>query len=172
MDFNENSIGSFPTRELMLRFHSATVLPLGNSHVPNQAPLKAPSIPLGAHLRGNSTQSLTTQPDSVTESNSSTTPHKSLVAAATAQCNTLQPPNLVFLELCVNTGKLLKSLGEIDVSSIKTDGDFFSMVKTHYLRLRSFRARFWLLKPVNVSYVRVRLSLTKSIPIPPSLVPD
>ncbi len=60
-----------------------------------------------------------------------------------------------YFELCVNTGEHLKSLGEIDVTRISTDGEFFALIKQQYLRLRSFRSRFFLLKPSVISYVRV-----------------
>jgi hypothetical protein len=63
--------------------------------------------------------------------------------------------NLSFLELCVNTGAHLKTLGEIDLTHISTDGALFKAVKHEYLRLRGFRSRFWLLKPTTVSFVRV-----------------
>ena len=68
-----------------------------------------------------------------------------------------QPVTLdaTFLELCVNTGEHLKTLGEIDLTNVRSDGDMFNAIKEHYLRLRSFRSKFWLLKPAAVNYVRV-----------------
>jgi hypothetical protein len=157
MDFNSNSAGSFPTVNALGRFQSATLQPSGNSHTPSGPLFEALTMPEQARLGGNISQNLAIQSSPVAGLHSSNTPLASLEAAATSS-TALAPPKLIFLELCVNAGKLLKSLGEIDVSSINTDGDFFSTVKAHYLRLRSFRAQFWLLKPVTVSYVRVRLS--------------
>jgi hypothetical protein len=61
----------------------------------------------------------------------------------------------VFFELCVNAGGYLKSLAEIDLNNVRTDGEFFETVREHYFRLRSYRARIWLLKLSSMSYVRV-----------------
>ena len=72
-------------------------------------------MPMQAHSRGNISQNLATQPGPVPGSHSSNTPHTSFgAAAATTTAPILSNP--IFLELCVNAGKLLKSLGEIDVS--------------------------------------------------------
>lgn len=91
----------------------------------------------------------------------------SLGASATTS-TALTPLSLIFLELYVNTSKFLKSLREVNVSSININGDFFSAVKAHYFQLRGFRAWFWLLKPSTVSYVRVSLSSHSY----PSLAPN
>lgn len=157
MDFNSNSTGSFPTINALIRFQSATLRPSGSSHAPGQPPPGALSMPIPARSRGNISLNLATQSGPASGLHSANTPHISLGTAATVS-TALTPLSLIFLELCVNTGKFLKSLGEIDVTSINTDGDFFDTVKAHYLRLRGFRARFWLLKPISVSYVRVSLS--------------
>lgn len=141
----------------LLCLQSATLQASGSSHAPGRPPSGALSMPMQTRSGGNTSQDLATKLGPVSGLHSSNTSLTSLGATATAS-TTLTPANPIFLELCVNAGKLLKSLGEIDVSSISTDGDFFSTVKAHYLRLRSFRARFWLLKPVTVSYVRVSLS--------------
>lgn len=167
MDFNSNSTGSFPTMNALLRFQSAILQVPGSSHAPGRPLAEALSMPMQARSSGNISQNLATQSGPISGLHSSNTPHTSLGAAATASTARTQI-NFVFLELCVNAGKLLKSLGEIDISSINTDGDFFSTVKAHYLQLRSFRARFWLLKPVTVSYVRVSLPFHSC----PSLTPS
>ena len=62
-----------------------------------------------------------------------------------------------FFELCVNTGEHLKTLGEIDLTNARCDGDLFGAIQERYLSLRGHRAKFWLLKPAAVSYVRVRI---------------
>ncbi|TVY32678.1 hypothetical protein LOCC1_G008328 [Lachnellula occidentalis] len=172
MDFDSNSTGSFPTMKALLRFQSATLQPSGSSDAPGQPLPRALRMPIQAHSRENIAQSLATQSDPVTGLHSSNTPHTS--PGALAKASTALTPSLIFLELCVNTGKYLKSLGEIDVSSIDTDGDFFATVKAHYLQLRGFRARFWLLKPMTVSYVRFSVEdrcrvgiLHKPIALPP-----
>ena len=68
--------------------------------------------------------------------------------------------NPSYLELCVNTGAHLKTLGEIDLSGVSTDGALFQAVKKKYLQLRGFRSRFWLLTPASVSFVRVSYSVS------------
>jgi hypothetical protein len=60
-----------------------------------------------------------------------------------------------FLELCVNTGEYHKSLGEIDLKHVKSDGDFFQAIRTEYSNIRGIRQKFRILKPAKVSYVRV-----------------
>lgn len=60
-----------------------------------------------------------------------------------------------FLELCVNTGEHLKTLGEIDLTNARCDGDLFGAIQDRYLQIRGYRAKFWLLKPAGVSFVKV-----------------
>lgn len=156
MDFDSNSSRSLLTINALLCSPWATLQPSGGSHAPNR-PLPGPiSVSMPVLLTGNSSQISTTQPGPAPRRHSSNTPQPLIGTDSTAS-TAVTLSNSKFFELCVNSGKFLKTLGEIDVSSIDTDGKFFSIVKAHYLRLRSFRSRFWLLKPVNVSYVRVSL---------------
>ena len=67
-------------------------------------------------------------------------------------------PSSSFLELCVNTGAHLKTLGEIDLTNVSTDGVLFRAIRERYIALRGFRSKLWLLKPTTVSFVRVRLN--------------
>lgn len=60
-----------------------------------------------------------------------------------------------YLELCVNTGEFHKTLGEIGLSGITSDEGLFSAIKKIYLQRRGFRAKYFLLKPVAVHFVRV-----------------
>lgn len=139
--FYNNSTRSFPTINTLLRFQSATLQPSGSSHKPGQPLPEALSMPIQAYSRGNISQSLVTQSGLASRSHSSDAPHILLNAPATTS-TTLTPISPVFLELYINIGKFLKSLGEIDVSLVNTNGDFFSTVKAHYFRLRGFRAQF------------------------------
>lgn len=70
-----------------------------------------------------------------------------------------------YLELCVNTGEFHKSLGEIEVTGVCSDGLLFQKIKKKYLDLRSYRARFFLLQPTAVQFVQVssRASTTVNI---------
>ncbi|KAL9123279.1 MAG: hypothetical protein Q9187_000151, partial [Circinaria calcarea] len=45
-----------------------------------------------------------------------------------------------YLELCVNTGEFHKSLGEIEITGVCSDGLLFRKIKKKYLDLRSYRA--------------------------------
>lgn len=154
MDFSSESSRNSPTIKSLLRSRQATLETAGGSHLSTQPIPGAISVPAPILSRGNISQKSTTQSGPTPGLPSSNTPQTPISAGSTVT-TAPTPSNRMFFELCVNSGKYLKTLGEIDVSSINTDGEFFSAVKAHYLRLRSFRSRFWLLKPVNVSYVRV-----------------
>jgi hypothetical protein len=63
-----------------------------------------------------------------------------------------------FLELCVNTGEIDISLGEIDVTDVNTDGELFKKIYERYKNLRGHRMRRIFLKPIDVHFVRVSRS--------------
>lgn len=160
MDFDSNSSRSSQTINALLCSPSATLQPSGRSHAPSGLLPRSISPPRKVLFKGSILKNPATQPGS-----SSNPPGPLTETGVTSNTKSTQSSHS-FFELCVNSGKFLKSLGEISVSStnahgvnsIDTDGEFFRKVKDNYLRLRSFRARFWLLKPVNVSYVRVSFS--------------
>ena len=104
----------------------------------------------GARLHSPARQDLSRS--SLTDQSTSMDRIPSLAFRTSRQLPTQDP---TFLELCVNTGEHLKTLGEIDLTSVRCDGELFKMIKEHYLRLRSIRSKFWLLKPATISYVRV-----------------
>lgn len=163
MDFNSNSTSLLTISALF--FSSLEDSQLSRvSDIPNRSLLRAISMPMLVHSIGNISQNSTTQLGPAPRLHSSS-PTQTQIGTNSTTSAVPTESSYKFLELCVNSGKLLKTLGEIDVSSINTDGEFFGVVKSHYLRLRSFRARFWLLKPVNVSYVRVNLPF-HSYPLP------
>jgi hypothetical protein len=61
-----------------------------------------------------------------------------------------------YFAICVNTGENLTLLGEIDVSEISQDGEWFSRMWAEYDRLRGFRSTYLrklLIKPVDIKYV-------------------
>ncbi|KAF3063117.1 hypothetical protein CFAM422_010241 [Trichoderma lentiforme] len=63
-----------------------------------------------------------------------------------------------FLALCVNTGGMYKTLAELDMSRINSDGEAFSQMKKAYLQYRGVRSRLhFLVKPVTVEFVRFTL---------------
>lgn len=59
-----------------------------------------------------------------------------------------------FLELCVNTGEFQRQLAEIDVSSVNSDAQLFDRIRQRYHEARSFRVKYFLLKPVDVHFVQ------------------
>ncbi|KAF2185911.1 HET-domain-containing protein [Zopfia rhizophila CBS 207.26] len=58
-----------------------------------------------------------------------------------------------FLELCVNTGEIDVSLGEIDITDINSDGELFKRIYERYKDLRGHRMRRIFLKPVDVHFI-------------------
>lgn len=59
-----------------------------------------------------------------------------------------------FIELCVNTGEFQHQLAEIDVSHVTSDGQLFRLIRERYRAVRSFRAKYFILKPADVHFVR------------------
>lgn len=62
-----------------------------------------------------------------------------------------------YFELCVNTGELDISLGEIDITDVTSDGELFKRIYTEYRNIRGHRMRRFFLKPANIHFVRVSL---------------
>jgi hypothetical protein len=60
----------------------------------------------------------------------------------------------MFIELCVNTGEFQRQLAEIDISDVKSDAQLFDRIRERYREIRSFRVKYFLLKPVDVHYVQ------------------
>ena len=92
-------------------------------------------------------------------------PHRPLVTAS-MPCPSLVKEAKKYLELCVNTGEFSKSLGEIEISQVRSDGSLFREIRSNYLRLRGYRAKHFLLKPVAVQFVQVSTTLMPQYFIP------
>ena len=110
--------------------------------------------------RGNSTQSETststeTSPVSSISSSSTTSSGLSKVKAFQIAEPSIANRSRRFLELCVNTGGYVVSLGEIEVSITISDGDLFDRICTKYRELRGSSWKRMLMHPVNVHYVEV-----------------
>ena len=60
-----------------------------------------------------------------------------------------------FLELCINTGGYVTSLGEIEISAGTSDGDLFDRIRKKYRELRGRSYKRMLMHPVEVHYVKV-----------------
>ena len=61
-----------------------------------------------------------------------------------------------YFDLCVNSGKWKIALGEIDITDVKTDKDFFDKVTEKYDSIRGFCAKaLYLLEPADIHFVRV-----------------
>ena len=62
--------------------------------------------------------------------------------------------NRSFLELCLNTGKCAKTLCEIDLSNITSDGQLFDRIRSDYYGIRKLRFSLRLLKPSGIHFVK------------------
>ena len=63
-----------------------------------------------------------------------------------------------YFELCLNHDSLEKRLGEINLVDVKNDGELFEKIRERYMEIRGPRIkRLYLLKPVDIHFVRVRL---------------
>ena len=60
-----------------------------------------------------------------------------------------------FFELCVNTGELAISLGEIDITHVENDQQLFTAIHSKYRELRGIRLWRVLIKPRNIHFVLV-----------------
>ncbi|MCJ1380772.1 hypothetical protein MMC17_003881 [Xylographa soralifera] len=75
-------------------------------------------------------------------------------------CNRPPPPEPCtpkFLEVCVNTGKWHRSLGEIDITRVSCDSELFALVKQRYDEVRGHRTKLFFLEPVKVDWVQFSL---------------
>ena len=79
-----------------------------------------------------------------------------------------------FLEICVNTGKWHKSLGEIDITHVSCDRELFTLIKQRYEEVRGHRTKFFFLEPARVEWVQFSLEerhrvgiLLKPMAVPP-----
>jgi len=121
------------------------------------------AVPAHAHLTSSSSISSAITPVSSTptaemvilrpkrrrsSSNSESHPDQDIALA-----DEFQPKK--YFELCVNYGKWERRLGEIDITSIRTDGDLFRAIKDRYNSVRGHRAALYLLEPVDVRFVQV-----------------
>ncbi|OCL02886.1 hypothetical protein AOQ84DRAFT_348486 [Glonium stellatum] len=80
-------------------------------------------------------------------------------------CNRSSHPNQKFLEVCINTGQYTVSLGEINVSDIKSDGQLFEKINQRYHEMRGSHIRRILRKPVDIHFVRFSLQRTYRVGI-------
>jgi hypothetical protein len=102
-----------------------------------------------AHFSGRTPSSSSTQ----SSGSSATTLLGSVSTSSTSIVP--HPYNQAYLEVCINTGEYTKTLSEIDMKDVGCDGELFRRIRSEYSRLRSFRSRFWLLKPSDVHFVKV-----------------
>ncbi|KAM0322560.1 hypothetical protein ACHAQA_009407 [Verticillium albo-atrum] len=88
---------------------------------------------------------------------SSTQPRIIANASSTTQNATLAPARKRFIELCVNTGEFRRQLAEIDMTGVESDAEVFRRIRNRYIEVRSFRAKYALLKPMDVHFVQFSL---------------
>jgi hypothetical protein len=154
-DFSKNTPERITAITSHLNNRPAHSFPSNGSFNLNNPSIGQPSIPTPVYMEHTTSHYSPRQSVSTGLSNiSQASTLLGSISASPTSNPTFSTP--IFFELCVNAGVFLKSLAEIDLKSVRTDGEFFQAVKEHYFRLRSYRTRFWLLKPSSVSYVRVR----------------
>ena len=62
----------------------------------------------------------------------------------------------VFFEICVNVSRWERRLGEINISQVRNDHQFFQAIKQKYRELRWSKTNYFL-EPRDIRYVRVCL---------------
>lgn len=104
--------------------------------------------PTAAYVRTSASQDPATKPSGVAS------PAVGSKQASRAEQHPLIS-NQRFLELVVNHGRLERRLGEIDVTSIGSDGQLFHQIKAKYESVRGHRAKFKLMRPASIRFVQV-----------------
>ncbi|MCJ1290595.1 hypothetical protein MMC34_002135 [Xylographa carneopallida] len=80
--------------------------------------------------------------------------------AVNVVCNVALPPEPripKFVEVCVNTGKWHRSLGEINITDVYCDSDLFALIKQRYDEVRGHWTKFLFLEPAKVELVQYSL---------------
>ncbi|MCJ1438964.1 hypothetical protein MMC27_008354 [Xylographa pallens] len=68
-----------------------------------------------------------------------------------------EPCTPKFLEVCINTGKWHRSLGEIDITRVSCDRELFALIKQRYDEVRGHRSKLFFLEPAKVEWVQFSL---------------
>ena len=68
-----------------------------------------------------------------------------------------EPCTPKFLEVCINTGKWHRSLGEIDITRVSCDRELFALIKQRYDEVRGHRTKLFFLEPAKVEWVQFSL---------------
>ncbi|KAK3642116.1 hypothetical protein LTR56_010987 [Elasticomyces elasticus] len=142
----------------------STVLATSSSIPSHGSGTLGPTIPAAVHQSNATPQSSSTNALSG-QSGSSSGPAMDVLATLRmfdAKLS-LRPK---FLELCVNTGNLCQSLGEIDATRISSDVELFRWVRKRYRDLRGWRMRSrFCLQPKTMRFVRFGLEQQKKVHI-------
>jgi len=125
-------------------------------HQSTQQPNQPQTASLGS-LAAASTNPAAPNPGFNATQHTNPTPIRSMIPAGCNMPPSPEPYTRKFLELCVNTGKFHKSLGEIDITNINCDRDLFTLTKQRYEQVRGHRSRFFLLEPTAVEWVHFSL---------------
>ncbi|EAQ91630.1 predicted protein [Chaetomium globosum CBS 148.51] len=151
-DFPESEADSVRQLEAYLQDHSTHAgggtAPTQTSHSPGGAAALTPA-----------SRSPLLQPPSQTPPNNTGQPaSQNQLPTTTGGATQANTPAIQatkrFLELCVNTGEFQRQLAEIDISTVTNDAQLFDCIRERYHEVRSFRTRFFLLKPVDVHFVQ------------------
>lgn len=145
VDINRSSVSEIARLSGILGY-----LPNSTLSSPSLQTINLPEQPLqvtnSPHLPAN-------PPAAIRISGPSPTPLPAHTNSSTARMFIL--PDRTYLEICVNTGGLIKTLSEIDLAHIRCDGELFRKIRSEYMRLRSFKSKLWLFKPCDVHFVKV-----------------
>lgn len=92
----------------------------------------------------------------ISRSRSSST--RTTLSTSSTNASSIDIAQSKFFALCINTGSIYKTLAELDMSRLNSDGEAFSQMKKAYIQYRGLRSRLrFLIKPVTVEFVRFTL---------------
>lgn len=161
-DFPESDGDSIHNLEVFLQSQADNIgrgtAPSHTSHPPGESSNSTsalPSSPVPSSLQPLSSQENNVSQASGHTPNSHTGRQRpSGIGRATHTSRNLDRAGKRFIELCVNTGEFQRQLAEIDVSNVESDAQLFDRIRERYCEVRSFRVKYFLLKPVDVHFVQ------------------
>ncbi|KAK5700068.1 hypothetical protein LTR97_006203 [Elasticomyces elasticus] len=142
----------------------STVLAPSSSIPSHGSGISPPTVPAAVHHSNATAQTASTNALSGQSGSSSGPAICAIDTTRLSNANQILAPK--FLELCVNTGSLCQSLGEIDATRITSDVELFRWVRRRYRDLRGWRMRSrFCLRPKTMRFVRFGLEQQKKVHI-------
>lgn len=131
----------------------------------NQGPAisAASRLSSGSSSQGTSTSQGSTRQPSTSSGKSSSANALALSRRNATSSNNSQRASIPrYFELCISVGQHSVSLGEINITSVATDGQLFSKIWERYYDIKrssfGFTIRGWFFKPDDVFFVHVGAS--------------